>query len=397
MPGASNAASHSASVGSRARPLGVRGRLVETDVRHGRVARERLQAAQAELAPAEPLAAVGRDPVERRLPAFALNDRPAVGQPELRARVAAVVDECRVFAVGHEPLRDLVRMQHRPVARPFVVEREAAPVVADLDDADRPRQPAHRAVRTPRVGRGRRIVAAVRGQQRIERERMQDVRQDQFLVLLLVMQAERDLRLDRDQRRQIGGAQQLEQRVVDVTPIAPHVILRRPRQHSALRPRMPRAERFVIRIEEIRIARIEQPVAARMPREDHGLEEPCRMREMPLRRTRVRHRLQRLVLRGQRPRELDAVAAHVREAAREFRRETARRFFVLRHVHRPDWMARPRAARRPRTHATKNRTRARHRDRNRGFAREHRLRGAPRGCDGWCGRQPIVIESTRSG
>src|SRR3546814_3182242 len=65
---------------------------------------------------------------------------------------------------------------------------------------------------------------------------------------------------------------------------------------AAGRARMTLAGLFVIGIEEVGIGRIERSVAGQVRLQQEGLEEPGRMRAMPLRRTRVRHRLNRLVL-----------------------------------------------------------------------------------------------------
>src|SRR5207253_6468854 len=68
---------------------------------------------------------------------------------------------------------------------------------------------------------------------------------------------------------------------------------RRPREHPAARARVTLADRFVIRVEEEPVARVERRHAAR--REDERLEEPRRVRAVPLRRARARHRLKRLI------------------------------------------------------------------------------------------------------
>src|SRR5439155_17305548 len=78
-------------------PAGVRVRLVIAHVtdRLGRV--ERPLAAQTEYPPfrVRPIAV----PVERRRPAVALPRRPAVGEPQVRTVVTAVLDESQVLAV----------------------------------------------------------------------------------------------------------------------------------------------------------------------------------------------------------------------------------------------------------------------------------------------------------
>ena len=87
--------------------------LVIADVDRRRVGVERLQSSQAEHAPAK-LAAL---PIERRLPAFVADPRPAVGEPELRPLVAAVFDEREPFAIGDETAGQPVGPQQRLVPR----------------------------------------------------------------------------------------------------------------------------------------------------------------------------------------------------------------------------------------------------------------------------------------
>ena len=67
-------------------------------------------------------------------------------------------------------------------------------------------------------------------------------------------------------------------------------------KHAALGPRMARADGFVIGVEEILVGGIEGAVAARMRAQHEGLEEPGGVRQVPLGRAGVGHRLDRLVL-----------------------------------------------------------------------------------------------------
>ena len=75
------------------------------------------------------------------------------------------------------------------VARTFAVEGEAAVVGADLDDALAAAMPAQAARPRSRRARGK---LAISGLERILGERREDVGEEQFLVLLLVIDAELD-------------------------------------------------------------------------------------------------------------------------------------------------------------------------------------------------------------
>ncbi len=64
---------------------------------------------------------------------------------------------------------------------------------------------------------------------------MQDVGQQKFLVLLLVMDAEFDERRELRRQRRIGGITQPPQRLIHVGAIVAHFVCRRPRDHAAIR------------------------------------------------------------------------------------------------------------------------------------------------------------------
>ena len=132
-------------------------------------------------------------PVERRLPAAGLHRVPAVGQPQLGPPVAAVGDEGQVLAVGHRPRGELEGVAADAVARAFVVEGEAVAVVADR--RCRPAgegEPAQRRAAGDR--RQRPAVGDRPARSGLQRQHVLDVGEDQFLVLLLVVQAELDQR-----------------------------------------------------------------------------------------------------------------------------------------------------------------------------------------------------------
>src|SRR5688572_6889875 len=63
---------------------------------------------------------------------------------------------------------------------------------------------------------------------------------------------------------------------------------------------MPLADGVVVRIEEVAVSRVEDPVLRHMRLQYEGLEEPGGMREMPLRRAGIRHGLDGAILGRQR-------------------------------------------------------------------------------------------------
>ena len=87
------------------------------------------------------------------------------------------------------------------------------------------------------------------------------------------------------------------------------VVERGPRDHAASRARLTRADALVIGIEQEIELRIERAVAGKIRFENHRLEEPGRMREMPFRRACIGHRLHGRIGVGQRRAEAGACFA----------------------------------------------------------------------------------------
>jgi hypothetical protein len=270
-------------------------------VRHRQVGVERRRAVQREF---EPSALAVRLPVQR-LRQFARRDQvPALGQPQRRIAIAALLDEARVLAVGDEARGQFERPQVHAVARQFVIEAEAVAAVAGLDQAAVETQP-----REWRRCRGaRKRLAAIGRKRRVMRQQMLEVGEHQLLVLLLVMQAERDQRLQR-----FVLAARCEQRADAAVHLAPpglHLHQRGPGQQAALRARMARADAVVVRIEEIAVGRVERGKVLLVRFEHEGLEEPGRVREMPFGGARVGHRLCAAVLGRERLGQAQRTLAH---------------------------------------------------------------------------------------
>ncbi len=144
--------------------------------------------------------------------------------------------------------------------------------------------------------------------QRVLREQVQQVGEDQLLVLLLVVQPQFDQRA--------GGvgdaaAQEVAHRVIDVRPVGEHLAQRRARQQATARPLVARADRVVVRVEQETEALVEAPVAVAVRREHELLEEPGGVREVPLAGTRELGGLRRQVGVGQAVHEAQRGLAHV--------------------------------------------------------------------------------------
>jgi hypothetical protein len=195
------------------------------------------------------------------------------------------------------------RRRERAVPRRLVVEAEVAVelrVVAELDEAALVIEPGERL----RPHRRHRPAPRVRRREQVARQRVLDVGEDQLLVLLLVVQAERGERGDLAVVAARG-----EERVhplVDIGAVAPHLRQVGPRHEAALGPRVALADAVVIAVEEDAKRRIERPELRLEALEDERLEEPGDVREVPLRRARVGHRLHLAVLGRQRRSQRDA-------------------------------------------------------------------------------------------
>src|SRR5690606_3131290 len=113
---------------------------------------------------------------------------PAVGQPERGVGVAALRDEVAVFGVRDETVRERVVANERLVTRSFVVEAER---LASRPDLEEPARAAGEGERRGGCFRGLRQLRVDRPD-RVREEYVLDVRQQQLLVLLLVMEAELD-------------------------------------------------------------------------------------------------------------------------------------------------------------------------------------------------------------
>ncbi len=216
---------------------------------------------------------------------------PAVGQPQRRRRIAAVGDELAPFAVGHA-----AGWRSRADARKTRWRGRS------LSKA-KP-SPARRSRRCPRGPRckrqrlgaqqqaGPRAQLAIGRLERVLGEGREDVGQHQFLVLLLVIDAELD-QLER-RRRKLGQSARSSASST-CAAIAAHLVQRRAAEHAPLGPRMPLALALVIAVEQIGEALVERPVAGHMVAQHEGLEEPGRVGEVPFGRRGVGERLDRRV------------------------------------------------------------------------------------------------------
>src|SRR5258708_33917116 len=92
---------------------------------NGLVERQRAHAAKRKLPPRTAVAF----PIEWRRPIQAPACLPAIGEPEFRTTIPAVLDEREDLLVGNKMRRDLKRLDIYAVGGPFLVKTETADVM----------------------------------------------------------------------------------------------------------------------------------------------------------------------------------------------------------------------------------------------------------------------------
>ncbi len=132
------------------------------------------------------------------------------------------------------------------------------------------------------------------------RKSVQDVGQHQFLMLLLMIKADFDQRRDRPQRILFGFMKEFHDCGVDMPPVGGDFVRAGPGQMAALMTGVPRAGAHIIGVEQKSVIGVKGLVAIAVFAEQELLEKPGGMGAVPFRRTRVRHRLDQLILRRKR-------------------------------------------------------------------------------------------------
>ena len=227
--------------------------------------------------------------------AFVADGGKTVHQPERRGVVAAVLHEGEPLGVGDEIAAKLHRADQRAVRRLFVVEMKAVVGMADGVDALVEADPFVAAAGRSREFPGR-IVSR---RNRVLRKRVQDVGQHQFLMLLLVIEADFDQRHQLCERVLAGLVKEFHHRGVDMPAVGGDLVGAGTGQVAALVAGVPRAGADIIGIEQKRVIGVKRLVALAVLAEQELLEEPGGMGAVPFRRARVRHRLDQLILGGQ--------------------------------------------------------------------------------------------------
>ena len=172
--------------------------------------------------------------------------------------VPTVGDKTQEFPAGHQPVCNVEGVQQGLVLRGRVVKRKTIACMADRVYAAIHRQPLQAIGMVSGPSARGRLAGR---KQRATRPSVQDIGLYQLLVLFLMVQAKRNQagrglptsRIRRSHKAQHGG--------VDMLAVGVDVGQRWPRQHASLRPWVARTQRFVIRVKEVQILRVEELVA----------------------------------------------------------------------------------------------------------------------------------------
>lgn len=128
-------------------------------------------------------------PIQGPLPSFGLHGGPSVGKPQHGIAVTAIANERHVFRIRHRTIGEGTRLSIGTMTRPLVVECEFATDMTDLDHTFverhvRERWRCHRQCA--------RCIDRIDRFQRVLRKRVLDVGENEFLVLLLVLDTQLD-------------------------------------------------------------------------------------------------------------------------------------------------------------------------------------------------------------
>jgi hypothetical protein len=225
-----------------------------------------------------------RAPVARGLPALGLGRDPAIREPEFGTGVAAIGQECEPLRVRHQRPVDTSALDQHLVAGRFVVERETLALMPDPGDT-----PGEvRVSRRPR-GCGKAPGRIVGWAERVLREGVQDVGDQQFLVLLLVIEPD----LEHGQDRLEGTGRRLAQQRIDgavhMRAIGRDLVGGRAGDQPAQDARLTRAGGDVVRVEQVVQPLVVNGVAGQVLAQQELLEEPGRVGAMPLSRAGIGH------------------------------------------------------------------------------------------------------------
>src|SRR5207249_476976 len=214
-----------------------------------------------------------------------------------------VGDKREILGVGDQAVCERKRQNQRTMARTFVVVGKAVAIVTDLnyrfvelDELQRADIPRDESVFS-RIDLARRAVAwrrlgfAKNREERVLRENVFDIGDEQLLMLLFVMNSERKDRFDLTKQSLVGTGNKSVDVRINGSAIFFRFVHRRTRDESAQVASMHRAGGVVIGVKKIGVLGNCISIARHPFFQNEGLEKPGGVRKMPFRRAYFRHRL----------------------------------------------------------------------------------------------------------
>ncbi len=129
-----------------------------------------------------------------------------------------------------------------------------------------------------------------------------------------MVQTQNKSRPERGHLAFVTSFQQSQHMLIHIASIGKRLLNRRTRDQATPGPAMARPQRVVIGVKEIRILRMQRLIIRDKLLEQKRLKEPAHMRQVPLRRADIRHRLHHIVLSHQWLAQLLSELAHLQIA-----------------------------------------------------------------------------------
>ena len=230
-------------------------------------------------------------PVQRQAALAGFDPVPTHRQPQFGPLIALVSDEGHHLAIGNQAAGQLERRDVNRVPGRFIVKRKCA--VKCCVKSVLP-QAAVVGVPTQRLGRraGQRPALGVGRALRVERQGMLNVGQQQFLMLLFMLEPQLD-ELPQLCAICVGDVgNDVQHSHIHLRPVGKYILQRRTADQTAFGARILISDAVVIAVEQDAKTAVERLKAGLEPLQNEGFKKPGQVRQMPFGRTGVRHGLE---------------------------------------------------------------------------------------------------------
>ena len=225
-------------------------------------------------------------PIQGRVPGLRTNRIPTIWEPQFRPTITSIIHELQELGIRNQAGPKLEAPQQNFVARPFVVESKSSAAMTNLVNASFKVYPLQRHT----LSRNMRLAHAPRPQ-RHRPQRILDIGQDEFLMLLLVIQA----KLYEWRCIFVCRFQVTQHRLIHVRAVGVNFIQAWSRHQAARTAIGMRSQLLVVGVEKLLVALIERFVTGDVCCKNEGLEKPGRMRKVPFSWAGIRHGLQHVI------------------------------------------------------------------------------------------------------